>query len=153
MEGAGGVVLRALAKLGLTDQMRRLNIAAAWPQAVGPHIAARTAVHSFSRGVLHVRAASPAWQNELSYLKADLLAKLNARLEKPCVRELRVRCGDLAPTPVKPPASSAVQPPSASQKAHARQVSAPIADPSARQAFERMLLTALGRPPTGPPLG
>jgi predicted nucleic acid-binding Zn ribbon protein len=152
LEGSADVVLRALGQLGLTDQMRRLHIGQQWSRAVGSHIAARTAVQSFGRGVLLVRAASSAWQNELSYLKADIIKKLNALLEQPTVKDIRVICGQIeAP---KPPAPPAVVPDTTpAERAQIRRLSQPIRDPSTRAAFEDLLLSrCLVHPPSpGPP--
>ena len=150
LENSAEVVLRSLGQIGLTDQMRRLRICRQWPLAVGPHIAARTWVQSFSRGTLLVRAASTAWQNELSYLKRSLIKKINGRLDKACVRELRVVCGQLPAAkpaaPVKPRATAA-------QLNKARQLAEPIGDAATREAFEKLLLTALGRPASFAPPG
>ena len=89
-------VLTTLTKLGLSDVAKRVRISAAWSQAVGPEIACRTEPQSLHRGLLVVRSTSAAWQNELTFLKAEILAKLNAALGKEsAVRDLRVVGGSL----------------------------------------------------------
>ncbi len=50
---------------------------AEWTAIVGSRIASRTRVGKLNRGVLTVKVASSAWSNELSFLKTQLLAKLN----------------------------------------------------------------------------
>jgi hypothetical protein len=49
---------------------------AQWTTIVGPRIAGRTRVGGLFKNVLTVKVASSAWSNELSFLKVDLIAKL-----------------------------------------------------------------------------
>ncbi len=48
-----------------------------WISIVGEKIAARTRVGSLVKGKLTVKVASSAWSQELSFLKEDLIRKLN----------------------------------------------------------------------------
>ena len=139
------VLCRALTRMGLTDQARRLHMGRLWTQIVGPQVAARTAVQSFSRGVLWVKAASPTWQNELSYLKVDILSKLNGLLDKGTVKDLKVVCGTLSPplAPARPHDAPIL----AQHRAAAQVLSAPIADGEVRGAFEAILLKHFCREP------
>jgi predicted nucleic acid-binding Zn ribbon protein len=136
-------VLSLLKKMGLTDQARRLRITAAWAMAVGPEIAARTEPLSFRRGVLTVRSASAAWQNELTFLKDDIISRVNHVLgDKGSVRELRVVGGTVTPrdnAPEPPPAWVTAQP-TAEDLDVARDAGQAIADPELRRVFERTLL-------------
>ena len=90
---AAEAVTAALQKMGLTDQARRLRLFGAWNRAVGPRIAARTEPFGFSRGVLSVRTFSAAWQNELTFLKAELIEKLNEALDSKVVSDIRIMGG------------------------------------------------------------
>lgn len=67
-----------------------------WKAAVGTRIALRAVPVRLERGVLHVRAASATWAQELSLLAEPILKELSARGLK--VSELRFRVG-----PVDPP--------------------------------------------------
>ena len=67
-----------------------------WEAAVGSRIAARALPVKLERGVLHVRAASSTWAQELSMLCEPILAQLKAR--GVAVESLRFRVG-----PVDPP--------------------------------------------------
>ncbi|MDC3980054.1 DciA family protein [Polyangium jinanense] len=67
-----------------------------WEAAVGSRIAARARPVKLERGVLHVRAASATWAQELSMLCEPILAQLKAR--GIAVESLRFRVG-----PVDPP--------------------------------------------------
>ena len=83
----------AFASLGLTDVARRLRIGRAWRQAVGEQIANRTEPETFRRGVLLVKAASAAWQNELVFLREEIILKVNKALGGETVKELKVVTG------------------------------------------------------------
>ena len=64
---------------GLTKRVQQAGIVEAWPELVGPQIAAVTAPESVTPdGMLRVRVATAAWANELSLMSPKILARLNA---------------------------------------------------------------------------
>ena len=75
---------------GLVGKTRALELRArrAWPEAVGPAIAARTKATSLSRGVLKVSVSSAAWLNELTYLRDDILKRLQNQFGRETIREI-----------------------------------------------------------------
>jgi hypothetical protein len=125
----------ALDDLGLTDQAHRLRIILAWPQAVGPRIAGSTTPSMFSRGVLTVRAHTASWQQELTYLKSELVTRLNDALGRKVVTEIKVIAGN---PPVRPPKRTAVEP-DADDVAAAERVASEIEDPEVRACFAKLL--------------
>lgn len=92
----------AFASLGLTDVARRLKITQAWQRAVGPKIAERTEPEAFRRGTLIVRTPSAAWQNELVFLRQDIIRKVNEALGTSMVKELKIVTGRVAGPVQKP---------------------------------------------------
>ena len=142
----GDAMAAALHRSGLTEQARRVRIALAWSEAVGETLAARTAPESLRRGVLLVRSVSPAWQNELTFLRETLIARSNAGLGEPWGKEIRVVSGHVraarAPSdrpgrPLTPAETDAVN--DAAQAIH---------DPELRDAFRRAIQqVARSRPP------
>lgn len=62
----------------------------AWPDIVGPDIAAHAEPTSLRQGVLRVRADSPAWSTELSYLTDQIRRRINEEVARELVREVRV---------------------------------------------------------------
>ena len=78
---------------GLTDQARHIRIARLWPKVVGETIAKRTQPLNYSRGVLIIKTASAAWQNELTFLKQELKTKLNHALGKELVTDIKILSG------------------------------------------------------------
>jgi len=61
-----------------------------WKEIVGERIAARTRVQSVFKGNLLVNAASSAWVAELSFLSADIVARLNAKGHEIAALKFRV---------------------------------------------------------------
>jgi hypothetical protein len=136
-DNASDIFSRILSTCGLTEQSYHLKIFLAWEQAVGTNISSRTAIQSYTRGILIVKAASPTWQHELMFLRRDIINKLNHIMGKRLVHELKVVCGHL-PRPEKNTANVAA-PPSEADYAVAKETSLPIADPELRAAFERLM--------------
>ncbi len=133
----------AFQSLGLTDVARRLTIGRAWRQAVGEQIANRTEPDSFRRGVLIVKAASAAWQNELVFLREDIIAKVNAALGGEMVKELKVVTGRVTPLTRSEKPAWVKAAPHRDDVAAAKAVTHAIKDDSVREAVERVVEKAL----------
>jgi hypothetical protein len=82
-----------------------------WAQLVGPRIAERTRPVGWHRGTLTVAVASSAWLNELSFMRAELLERINAELGKDTVRTLRLVTADLPPPRPRAAAAPPPEPP------------------------------------------
>ena len=67
------------------------SIQRAWPDAVGPAVAAECEPVSERGGTVTVVCRSAVWAQELTYMGPDLVARLNAALGAPRVVELRCR--------------------------------------------------------------
>ena len=68
-----------LSRSGFAKRIQQAGVLDAWPELVGPQIAAVTAPESVTQdGVLRVRVATAAWANELSLMTPRILARLNA---------------------------------------------------------------------------
>lgn len=59
-----------------------------WPSVVGQRVAAHTAPVRCDDGVLMVHVDSPAWHNELQYMKRDIVTRLNQNLGGMYIKEL-----------------------------------------------------------------
>lgn len=76
-----------------------------WDGTVGPAIAAQARPTGFRDGVLTVTVASAPWMQQLTFLKRDIIARLNARLGCDLVRDIYLRAGqpETQPVAVKSP--------------------------------------------------
>src|ERR671914_2965389 len=94
MEPLGEDVRRELARFG--PQAGLGEVVAAWPEAVGPGIAANAWPARIARdGTLHVATSSSAWAFELTQLADSILARLQEHVPVDCPTALRFAVGPL----------------------------------------------------------
>ncbi len=67
-----------LDRLGIREDVARQAAVARWGEVVGPGIARVTRARAVARGVLYVDVRSSAWLNELTFMRHDLMARINA---------------------------------------------------------------------------
>lgn len=68
-----------------------------WNAAVGPAVAENTRPAAVKGRLLTVNVASSAWLQQLQFLKADLIARLNRALGEQRVEDIRFRVGPVGP--------------------------------------------------------
>jgi len=91
-----GVVLRkALAGHRRSAGGELAKIFDLWTDAVGGSIAANAQPAAFKGRLLVVHVNSSAWMQQLRFLKADIIQKVNAALGQPLVEEVQFRIGPL----------------------------------------------------------
>lgn len=76
----GELIRGRLATLGLARKIKEAGVAVAWPELVGPDIAAHTQVIKLERGKLFVAVDEPAWRQELIYQKPAICKLINTAL-------------------------------------------------------------------------
>jgi hypothetical protein len=104
---------RALRRLRLLDEVQARRALLAFEQACGPRLREHTRPERFSRGTLYIRVASSSWATQLSFVQADLLARIHQLPGGEGVRELRFSVGPLDEVPAwsaAPPAREAPAP-------------------------------------------
>ncbi len=86
---------RALAtliqELGIGSRIKQLKVLDVWAEVVGEHIAKVTRPDRIERGKLVVHVKKATWRNELTFLKKDIIAKLNQILGEEIVKEIIFR--------------------------------------------------------------
>ena len=60
-----------------------------WDEVVGDKIAEHTSAQDVKHGTLRVRVATPVWRNELALRKKEILKKLNNRLGKKVIKDIK----------------------------------------------------------------
>ena len=94
MERLTREVKQELSRFGTQGAMPEL--VEAWPDAVGPMIAANAWPARIARdGTLHVNTSSSAWAFELGQLAPEIVAKLAAKLGERAPKALRFAVGHL----------------------------------------------------------
>lgn len=115
----------ALQFRGITDDIRKNRLLTEWGELVGPKISARTRPYGVFDSVLIVEVASSAWLQELTMLRAQILAGLLERLGEPRLfAELKFKLATGRTTaPVRPPPRPAkpMKPPTAPATGLARE--------------------------------
>lgn len=66
-----------------------------WEALVGPDIAANARPVGFKRHMLLVHVASSVWMQQLQFLKAELIARINDGLPGADIEEIRFKIGPL----------------------------------------------------------
>ncbi|HWM87986.1 MAG TPA: DUF721 domain-containing protein [Kofleriaceae bacterium] len=103
---AGVVLAGLLDRHGIARELREHRILARWREIVGDTLADRTWPDGLERGVLWIRVKNSSWLHQLSFLRDDLVGRLNRELgDPPLVREIRFHVG-----PRKMPADDALAP-------------------------------------------
>ncbi|MDQ3955047.1 MAG: DUF721 domain-containing protein [Actinomycetota bacterium] len=83
----------ATKKLGLKAPVETARIWSEWRRIVGDAVAAHAEPTSLKNGILRVRADSPTWATEISYLSAEIRTKINARVGSSLVHRVDVWTG------------------------------------------------------------
>jgi predicted nucleic acid-binding Zn ribbon protein len=83
------VLERTLQSSGLARTMQRQLPPHIWNAVVGAEVAKRAQPTVLTAGALHVLVEDHRWRDQLDAMRTTLVERLNARLGKPMVRELR----------------------------------------------------------------
>lgn len=86
-----GDVLRSEGhRLGIESAAEVGTLFRRWNHIVGDQVAAHARPSSLREGVLRVRADSPVWATEISYLAPEIARRTNEEVNRPVVKEVRV---------------------------------------------------------------
>jgi predicted nucleic acid-binding Zn ribbon protein len=94
---AGQVLAGTLERLGLAKGIQTHRAFEIWDEAVGPQVAAHARPERISNRVLRVRVDHNTWLQQLSYMKAVILSRLNERLGEGTLIDLDFRLGTVPP--------------------------------------------------------
>lgn len=90
MDRLGDTITAALKKLpGNTGTEARVVLL--WPEIVGPDLAKRSEVTAIQGGTLLISVSGPAWAQELSYQKPQILARYRKLVGRDVVRDFRTK--------------------------------------------------------------
>ncbi len=89
----GNILNDVLQQYGLTQRLKEFQIVEAWPEVVGEQIAKVTQAREVRDGRLYVEVsnserASSAWRNELFFMKADIIQKMNRKIGQNIVHDI-----------------------------------------------------------------
>jgi hypothetical protein len=84
-------ILSAVEDLGLALKIEQSKVLDDWPVIVGEQIAKVTVAERLESGKLFVHVTRATWRNELIFLKADLIIKINAYANREIVKDIIFR--------------------------------------------------------------
>jgi len=118
-----------------------------WDQAVGGRIAQYSEPAKLNARTLTIRVAGAAWMTQLSFLKGELIAKLNGFLGAEIITEIRFIQGPLLKHQVIPPKKKKppLPPPTPEEEARATALVAEIKDTALRRILYRFALHGMIR--------
>ena len=81
-EKVGGLISGFLGRLGLAERLSRQSAVVAWAEIAGPKIAEESEAVRIDGDTLVVKVHKAAWRQQLTFLKAELLTKLESKVGK-----------------------------------------------------------------------
>jgi predicted nucleic acid-binding Zn ribbon protein len=111
-----------------------------WEDAVGSRIALHAAPSGFRDGTLTVTVDSAPWMQQLSFLKRELIAKVNDELGHELVKDLYFKAGRIAADrPVEKPKPPKRRQLTEDEKTWIAEQSSSLADPDLQAVFESLI--------------
>ena len=86
-EHIGAILARMQQTTSLGKNLEQAKIWEHWEELAGKHLAAHCRPHSIKKGQLRIIVESPHWMHKLSYLKWDLLLRINRMAGKELVSD------------------------------------------------------------------
>ena len=124
---------------GIESRLSEYRILGQWEKAVGPVIAGHAQPQALRGKKLFLAVDSPAWMQQLSMLKPEIIEKINGRLGKPAINDLSLRLGEITPVPRRREEALVLAPLDAEERAQVERYVADIADPATREAVRRVI--------------
>jgi predicted nucleic acid-binding Zn ribbon protein len=85
------VLNRMMRQLGIEDQVLENGAIGYWAEVAGPKIAQNTKAERVIDGVLFVKVKNDVWRNELLFFKDELIKKINSRLGKSLIHDIKLK--------------------------------------------------------------
>lgn len=85
----GSVLAGYLERSGLAEKVEEASVVPAWPELVGPAIAAVTTPLRVTDGALVVAVRSSAWLMELRLMQGEILRRINAGRRRGRIARIR----------------------------------------------------------------
>tara|TARA_B100000315_G_scaffold222958_1_gene227375 strand:- start:532 stop:807 length:276 start_codon:yes stop_codon:yes gene_type:complete len=89
MQHISNAIEKLLRKTGLEKGVMQQNALLLWADIVGDSVAENTEAERIDHGVLMVKTSTPVWRQELQFQKKDIVKKLNKKLGKNIIKDIR----------------------------------------------------------------
>lgn len=131
-----GKILRAR---GIGGRLHEYRIIEKWGQMVGTVIARHAQPHLIRGKRLTLIVDSPAWMQQLSLLKQEIIEKVNKNLGKDTIQSIILKLGEITSQPVSQEKSSKSGSLSREDAAQIEACLQGIRDPDVRQALQKVM--------------
>lgn len=90
MKTLGQALSQLIKDLGIESEVLHNQAVQLWPEVVGKRIANVSQAEKIDGKILFVKVKNDSWRNELVFLKKDIIERLNKRIGRKVVEELRL---------------------------------------------------------------
>jgi len=90
MKTLGQALKQLIKDLGIESEIIHHQAVQLWPEVVGRKIASISQAEKIDGKILFVKVKNDSWRNELVFLKKDIIERLNKRIGKKIVEDLRL---------------------------------------------------------------
>ena len=90
VEGIGSLLKVVIDDLGVEEKMARAQVVLSWPEVAGPELASRSRALRVHHARLEVAVPSAVWRTQVSFVKADLVKRINERIGSPTIKDIRL---------------------------------------------------------------
>jgi predicted nucleic acid-binding Zn ribbon protein len=90
-------LVKMLQARGMEGRLREYRVFGQWDRAVGAVIARHAQPLSLRGKKMTLIVDSPAWMQQLSLLKPEIIEKMNRRLGHNAIRDITLKLGEVAP--------------------------------------------------------
>jgi predicted nucleic acid-binding Zn ribbon protein len=80
-------------EIGAGKAIQICGLLSLWEKVVDERVGRNTEALKIRNRVLYVSAASPAWAQELSFLKKGFIEKFNQQAGRPVIQDIRFKAG------------------------------------------------------------
>lgn len=83
------LIQQFLESIGIGAKIEENLAVVHWDSVVGKEISEHTDPYKIADGILYVRVNDPVWRNELQFFKNEIINKLNSKIGKSLVRDIK----------------------------------------------------------------
>jgi hypothetical protein len=124
---------------GFQGRLHEYHIFGQWERSVGAMIARHAQPQSVRGSKLSLIVDSPAWMQQLTLLKPEIIEKLNTSLGRTAIKDITLKLGEIPVDHERMPEEPAAIPLDPDERATIEQYVAKIADVATRDAIRRVI--------------
>jgi hypothetical protein len=134
------IIAKILKSRGMQSRLREYRISGQWARIVGPAIALHAQPSTLRGDRLMLIVDSPAWMQQLSLMRPEIIEKLNNTLGAQTVREITLKLGEIISPPMQSRAGEgAAREITAEERDRIELYVRDIADSEIREAMRRLI--------------